>query len=774
MKTSKQIEQAKIIEQAILEIRDRKANIAEVFQDYNLNYKPKTYYALKKRYEENGFSGLISRKQNCGRKKKTASEEYQFIITQKSQTPGLTAAKIKQKLGESQLTELSIPNINKILRNHNIENKQGRPKKIAAEIVAENEISYAGMIFLLSAIQETDFSDYLLKTQQQIIASVESSQSEQINGSGGGIYQEQGVFCKDSTGKFISYAPEKKVDGELSVKFNSVTERVKTRDLSRLSISQATDKTLNRKNLAVFCLPIITSNSRFTELDETVANELQFFCGYDYKGNTIEKYMRELKYLQSSHLLMEEMANYWYQLWQDQTSDQIKQVCYYFDGNRKPLWSRYRVKQSKVTMVGRVMGCLEQVYIHTEQGHPLLFQTYPGGAHLPTAIKTLHRQMDRIIPHDVSRISIFDAAANSVDFYESFKDNEYFICLLDSNQYHQDLSDFTIGPQQQSEHGLYLEASKTLTNSKNKQLYHARTPIYKRIDGDKYVAFVTNIPEQEKNAQSIIECYYRRWPNQENQFRDMNNGVNLRTNYGFGKIKVINLVVLNKKKYLQQQLDLKKAKLEKLAAQQQLIKQDRSRRIQDLTTKKQDCQQEINEQQQKIELGLDRNKLKASLRRIGNLYQQQERLQTRIIKHEFQVTAKLEKLTNQIKRNHSLITKHQTELNRISNKEIVYENDIELDQLLGAYKIAFANLSAYVLKEYFSDTALSLEKLINKIYKRPGRMRMTDNKKEISIYLSKKDVKMSQMIIEACEVINNKEIKIDDKLVKLIPVYEKT
>ena len=44
---------------------------------------------------------------------------------------------------------------------------------------------------------------------------------------------------------------------------------------------------------------------------------------------------------------------------------------------------------------------------------------------------------------------------------------------------------------------------------------------------------------------------------------------------------------------------------------------------------------------------------------------------------------------------------------------MVYENDIELNQLLSTYKIAFANLSAYIVQEYFPGLTISIEKLIN-------------------------------------------------------------
>ena len=62
-------------------------------------------------------------------------------------------------------------------------------------------------------------------------------------------------------------------------------------------------------------------------------------------------------------------------------------LCYYIDGNTKALWSSSRVKKNKVTMLGRVMGCLEQVFIHDGLGHPIYFETYSGQG--PTGEKIL-------------------------------------------------------------------------------------------------------------------------------------------------------------------------------------------------------------------------------------------------------------------------------------------------------------------------------------------------------------------------------------------------
>jgi hypothetical protein len=38
------------------------------------------------------------------------------------------------------------------------------------------------------------------------------------------------------------------------------------------------------------------------------------------------------------------------------------------------------VQQNQVTMLGRVMGCLEQVFVHDAFGHPVYLETYAGKA----------------------------------------------------------------------------------------------------------------------------------------------------------------------------------------------------------------------------------------------------------------------------------------------------------------------------------------------------------------------------------------------------------
>jgi hypothetical protein len=519
---------------------------------------------------------------------------------------------------------------------------------------------------------DSRFIDQLISIQKEVMSylkehptAVNSKNSRQEGFNG--IREEKGIFLKDTKGKFIKYKKENtedyKTNGFVSNKFQSVQKRVQTRDLSRLSIVGVKHSTLYRKNMTLLFLPVITSHGRAIEINETQDNELECFAGYDYKGNTLDKYLREMKFLQSSQIIINKMAGFWYRLWEEKTGEHVTQVCYYFDGQRKPLWSDYSVKKSKVSKVGRVMGCLEQVYVHSDRGYPLMLQTFSGGVHLPEAIKKLHNQLDKILPHQVNRISVFDGGANSVEFYETFKDNAYFICILDNNQYKQDLSDMTIIERQEKNDGaLYIEAEKTLKNSKNKKLYKVRIVVYKKPSSEKYIAFVTNIPIVNLTAEFVVQMYYKRWPNQEEQFRDMNSGAHLSTNYGFGKTHVINLVIQKKKKELDRQINLKRENIKKISDKISILEKQKNQ------NKKQSIKQEFQTKIRQIEKRISelpgKKQVKTLLKELKQLYITLEQSQTEMIKNELKTKAAIEKLQTQRKRQEHLYEKHMAEFTR--------------------------------------------------------------------------------------------------------------
>lgn len=764
------LETARKLEAAIHRIRDNKEKITVVFSDLGLPYKPKTYYALKKKYEDSGLSGLISQKHRCGRKAIASTNEVrQFIINLKERNPEITGKGIQGKLDENYGNALSVCQINKIIQQSNIKAVQGRPAQ-----AKEQSLNCAGSIIFKAAVIETNYLERLIKAQKGSISTrlgaVESGCDD------GRTYEEKGIFSKDEGGKFTKYPVENAEDyaanGGISRKFMGVGEKKAGKNLKRTAISAVGEKTLYQKNMALLSLPIFTEHSRFGEINETKGNELAYLAGFDYKSNTIDRFAREMKYFQISDQLLRMTAGFYLNLWQERTREDVKLVCYYFDGHRKPLWSSYSVKQSSVSKVGRVMGCLEQVFVHSGLGYPIMLQTFAGGVYLPDAIKKLHSDIKKIMPGTGSRISIFDGGGNSVEFYETFKDDDYFICILDNNQYKQDLSDFNISQKEESGEELFIEAKKKLINSKTKNSYTARTPIYKKAGKDKHVAFVTDIPNTEATAREVIQMYYGRWPCQELDLRNMNMGIHLSTNYGYGKIKVTNLVVQEKKAYLKVQIEKKRKNINMISKSIDDLKIRIETENQEKKVSQKNHQLKRKEIENQIKRGANSMDISKLLKELNRLNMEKEKGELTKAKSEWKSKREIEKSGQKKKNQEKSVKKQEREYERISKKELVYKNDVELDQLMGMYKIAFANLSAFVLREYFGELHISLESLINKVFKRPGKMITRGKEKIIYIYLNKKDQKMGEHIKKACDVINSKLInQRDGSVLKIEGIY---
>ena len=115
-------------------------------------------------------------------------------------------------------------------------------------------------------------------------------------------------------------------------------------------------------------------------------------------------------------------------------------MCYYVDGDTKALRSSNRCYKGRVTMLGRVMNCLENVFIHDGKGDPLYFHTFQGhadlGKHaLPMLIKLTELLDDPSVHTSIKRILVMAGGANGVQTLRTFNgSDECYITILDDNQ----------------------------------------------------------------------------------------------------------------------------------------------------------------------------------------------------------------------------------------------------------------------------------------------------------------------------------------------------
>jgi hypothetical protein len=220
-------------------------------------------------------------------------------------------------------------------------------------------------------------------------------------------------------------------------RFMSLEEKIGDKRFNSMNIFTLSRESIMRYVLALFSLLLVTANGKVRSVDNPRGNALKYLCGLNYKASTLDKHLSELKYLQMSNELIEAAAKFCIDFWSRRNKSNSIFACYYIDGNTKALWSSKSCHKGKVTMLGRVINCLEQVFIHDGQGHPIYFQTFNGHADLG---KNTLRMKDTISEYlantttlegqfGVNLILIVDAAGNGVKTLRELSDS-------DSNYYY--------------------------------------------------------------------------------------------------------------------------------------------------------------------------------------------------------------------------------------------------------------------------------------------------------------------------------------------------
>ena len=365
-------------------------------------------------------------------------------------------------------------------------------------------------------------------------------------------------------------------------------------------------------------------------------------------------------------------------------------------------------------MLGRVMNCLEQVFIHDGQGHPLYFQTFNGHADLG---KNALRMMDTISEYlrntttledqfTVTRILIMDAAGNGVRALRELSDSGYyFITMLDSN-----------------DKGYIFEARAVQVQWDN-----GRTSV-----------LITSVPETIFAQDNVVKSYFDRWPAQELDFKDMKGGVNIHRVVGYGKKLVDNTKVLEKIALLQGQISELERELEAPLNEIKGIERDLQSRIEE---------ERIYREKSTVVNG------------VRKLSDRDAEILKSIQKEINSLKRRIMKIEKGHEKPFKSLKKKRAALARIIDKKKIYRVDVELDQIMTCFRILFANICGYLLDECFNGEKVTLQRLFETIFDLSGKVRVEGDQRNVFIERNPKQEDIMRKLEPALEVINHMRIK---------------
>ena len=530
-------------------------------------------------------------------------------------------------------------------------------------------------------------------------------------------------------------------------RFASVEEKRENKNYSRMALFETSRSVLERKSLAILAFPLITLNGGTRSANTPLGNTLEHFCGFNYQHHTLDKFLRELKYLGLSENLLRNQVGFWQEHWRKLgESSELPLLCYYVDGNTKALWSQKRVKQNKVTMLGRVMGCLEQVFVHDGFGHPVYLETYAGkgpmGEHILGMMEKIEAALEGPGPElKVARVIVMDAASNGVRTLRAFaeQDRYHYITALDDNQWSPaKVREMGRAQRYENRDATLYDCQIELEDSHEKGYLVVVRAI--RIDWDKgkTTVLITSLPQTIVGASVVVKGYFDRWPNEELQFRSMKSFACLNRVAGYGKKRLPDERARAKQKDLAGRIDQLRneltAPLEALAEQdEQLVRKlEQQRRIQNRCAII-DGRRVVDEENQE---------------RLATLAPQIAlcRRQSKAIEQEW--GKQLRKLR-----------RYEKEWLRLQSKEFVYQIDVELDQLMAYFRISLVNLSCWFLKQCMGNSKMSLARFLHTILLLPAEIELTRDLKRVKLRRNPKDPRRMNQLLPALERLNQFEIR---------------
>ena len=250
MHSIKEKRQSKILK-LFKDVEESGLSIKEYFESHLTPIGLKQYSRLKKRYTEQGIAGFEDQRQ-FGNARKIKPQEVKLVHGTLAYNRNLTSQSLQEELQNQWKITVSQRRIDQLRQQFNL-------TRIKSKTIKQETLQFAGIEIFSALAQHVGILDHWNKTIQQRLQEVTKTQSQKTNRGADHIRARH----RDGT-----FSPRyNRLASVRHTKFASITDKVKNKDFSRLSISQIKTDNLNRKNLAVLFLPLVTNNGATRNVD---------------------------------------------------------------------------------------------------------------------------------------------------------------------------------------------------------------------------------------------------------------------------------------------------------------------------------------------------------------------------------------------------------------------------------------------------------------------------------------------------------------------------
>lgn len=458
---------------------------------------------------------------------------------------------------------------------------------------------------------------------------------------------------------------------------------------------------------------------------------LEALYGFTYKYLTLEHFLGQLTSLRVGVALAEALATAYTRAWYPGHAP----LFLFTDWHVKPHWTKAYSHAGHVAMWGRVMPGTKQLILSGPQGRLLGGWDYPIDTHLTHLLVDLEADLEDTWERVIVCV-IVDSEGGGLPLGERYAQAQrYYISVLPREHAH-GLQEFVRegrwepvkgDPEHQAVFAHWADPRQAAADPRQFVLMR---PLGQgeptRIYSGRFAA--------DWSAGEIPWRHRRRWAHSELRIRDLVQGANLNTNYGYTYTEV---------PHRTRQREWEAAEERVAVTERQLG--DHAAAVRHLRRRLAELQDQYAAQHRDLERQIVQQRLAS--RRRQRLGQATTRVQQRIAHLRWQVMALGQRFQRQQRRLMEPLHRHQAQARglrqrlaqriavrqAIDTETLCRERDLEKDQIMLDWQILLANLHDWAAQHYFAPQwrTLSLEKATQMIYRKAGWVRWYDDRIEV-------------------------------------------
>ena len=703
------------------------------------------------RYREQGFDGLISRR--CAPMRAAMPAEVQHeICACRRLDPEIGVERIIEHLKKHYDYPTSESVVKRVLREAGLARRPG-PSSGASKPVAGQRLELGGMKLVEAACVETGLVDVLTRGVVEHVKELPTPDEEPSLDTSG----------RDDKGRFLAEYNERFAKDDESVigpGFGSIEEKRDGLVPGRLQITQVRPEIIEQKFLALLVSPLL-GGGRWDGIRVPRGELLEEVCGVAYMPATLDRFTRELKYAGVADTLWELYARLSLQV-TSTWGDPKRCAVLYVDGTVKPVWTRLFSESAKVSSIGRTMPAIEQVAFHSGYGVPLWMLTCSGHAPLVREVpKALLRMEKEWGESSVGRIVVIDAEGNSIPFLKGLEQGEPNRAWMTRLRpaWVKGKRIFNRNNFQAYRDGDRVRSGVADFKDPAGGTFRMRVvEVERRTTGDiTYLGASMLLREQDWRPRELADLYFDRWPNQEANFRVINQAVGLKEVHGYGKQLVDNISVINELDELANKANRTDDRVQRLAPEvtelTSLLAAE-EKKLKQLGRRKEKTDTELHD---RVEQGGRPSKrlarLSAESRDLGQAIQA-------ACKGVAKTQGKLDKASKALDVSVTKLNKYRDRQDLLDSRRTIFKHDVELDSLFSLLKVAMVLLVTFVLKEYFGDARMSVGTFLDRVATLPATLHKTPQLEIVTYEYNRRDPEVMGLLESYAEAINARGLRL--------------